>query len=50
MAHAGMIMWPKAKRGVSDDTAREIAHEAREHGAIPVGVFVDEDAETINRR
>jgi phosphoribosylanthranilate isomerase len=47
---AGMIMWPKAKRSVSDDTARMIAHVAVEQGATPVGVFVDEDAETINRR
>ncbi len=45
-----MIMWPKAKRSVSDDTAITIAHVAREHGAVAVGVFVDEDAETINRR
>ena len=49
-AHTGMIMWPKAKRGVSDETARQIAQEAVQCGATAVGVFVDEDAETINRR
>ena len=43
-------MWPKAKRSVSDETAAAIARAATEGGATPVGVFVDEDAETINRR
>lgn len=43
-------MWPKAKRGVSDELARSIATAAQQHGATPVGVFVDEDADTINRR
>ena len=43
-------MWPKAKRGVSDEVARSIATAAQQHGATPVGVFVDEDAATINRR
>lgn len=43
-------MWPKAKRSVSDATAAAIAAAAREHGAQPVGVFVDEDAATIARR
>lgn len=46
----GMIMWPKAKRSVSDTTAAEIAAAARTHGAQPVGVFVDEDAATITAR
>eukprot|EP00798_Chlamydomonas_sp_ICE-L_P015830 gene15830-21954_t len=45
-----MIMWPKAKRGVSDDMARQIAHEATLRNVRSVGVFVDEDAETITRR
>ena len=48
--HVGMIMWPKAKRSVSDETAAEIARVAKEHGAQPVGVFVDEDAVTIQQR
>lgn len=42
-----MIMWQKAKRAVSDDTAKRIADTARSKGAQPVGVFVDEDAGTI---
>lgn len=47
---AGMIMWPKAKRAVSDETAAAIAAAAREGGAQAVGVFVDEDAATITAR
>lgn len=43
----GMILWPKAARSVSHETARAIADEARLHGSEAVGVFVDEDAETI---
>lgn len=43
-------MWPKAKRAVSDQTAAAIAAAAKQHGAQPVGVFVDEDAATITRR
>ncbi len=43
----GMIMWQKAKRAVSLDTAKRIAQIACEHGAQPIGVFVDEDAATI---
>lgn len=46
----GMIMWPKAKRAVSDATAKAIASTALAHGAQPVGVFVDEDAQTIVHR
>lgn len=45
--HIGMILWPKARRSVQLDTAREIASVAREFGAEPVGVFVDEDAGRI---
>ena len=45
----GMILWPNAKRSISASTAREIAAAARQHGALPVGVFVDEDAATIAR-
>ncbi|GIL70518.1 hypothetical protein Vretifemale_1255 [Volvox reticuliferus] len=47
---AGMIMWQKAKRSVSIDTARSIATVARDGGARAVGVFVDEDAGTISAR
>jgi len=43
-------MWPKAKRSVSDATAAQIAAAAARHGAEAVGVFVDEDADTISRR
>lgn len=43
----GMILWPKAARSVSTDTAKSIASAARRHNAEPVGVFVDEDADTI---
>jgi len=46
----GMIMWPRAKRSVSDATAREIAGAARAGGALPVGVFVDEGAAEIVAR
>ena len=44
-----MILWPKAKRSVSPATAKQIAAVARRHGAQPVAVFVDEDADTIAR-
>lgn len=43
----GMIMWPKAGRSVSLETARAIALETRQHGSEAVGVFVDESAEKI---
>ena len=44
----GMILWPKAKRSVDPaTTGRSIADAARQHGAVPVGVFVDEDADGI---
>ncbi|KAI4385649.1 hypothetical protein MLD38_003645 [Melastoma candidum] len=43
----GMILWPKSKRSVSFSTAQEISKAAREHGAMPVGVFVDDDVNTI---
>lgn len=45
----GMILWPKASRSVSLETARDIAMEAKKHNSEAVGVFVDEDGETISR-
>lgn len=43
----GMIIWPDSKRSVSISTAKEISKVAREYGAKPVGVFVDDDSNTI---
>jgi phosphoribosylanthranilate isomerase len=45
--YVGMIVWPKSKRSVCLSLAREIAAAAREGGAEPVGVFVDENAAEI---
>lgn len=45
----GMILWPKSKRSVSLSTAKEISETATKYGAKPVGVFVDDDIDTILR-
>ncbi|XP_074561235.1 N-(5'-phosphoribosyl)anthranilate isomerase 1, chloroplastic-like [Curcuma longa] len=45
----GMIVWPHSKRSVSLATAKEISKVARDCGSKPVGVFVDDDADTILR-
>lgn len=47
--YVGMIVWPKSKRSVSVSLARDIAAAARESGAEPVGVFVEENAAEIER-
>ncbi|KAK1415491.1 hypothetical protein QVD17_31273 [Tagetes erecta] len=45
----GMIIWPDSKRSVSISTAKEISKVAREYGAKPVGVFVDDDSDSMLR-
>ncbi|KAG6763777.1 hypothetical protein POTOM_031217 [Populus tomentosa] len=45
----GMILAPNSKRSISLSVAKEISKVAREYEAAPVGVFVDDDADTILR-
>jgi hypothetical protein len=45
----GMILWPKARRAVSVETAAKISAMAKNNGAKPVAVFVDEDFADIVR-
>lgn len=45
----GMVVWPGSKRSVNLETARRITFTANANGAIPVGVFVDEDSRAIER-
>ncbi|XP_078434678.1 N-(5'-phosphoribosyl)anthranilate isomerase 1, chloroplastic-like [Wolffia australiana] len=45
----GMILWPHSKRSVLHQTGREISRAARENGAKPVGVFVDDNLDEILR-
>ena len=46
-AYIGMILWPKSKRSIAAIVAKEVATAARNSGAVPVGVFVDESADVI---
>jgi phosphoribosylanthranilate isomerase len=45
----GMILSPNSKRSISLSVAQELSKVAREYEAAPVGVFVDDDADTILR-
>jgi len=44
-----MILWPNSKRSVSLSEAKEISRVAQSYGAESVGVFVDDDEDTILR-
>ena len=41
-------MWQGSKRAVDVRTAAAIAAVARDSGAVPVGVFVNENADAIS--
>ena len=45
----GMILWPHSRRSISHEVARRIADVADKYDATPVGVFVDEDTDTIEK-
>lgn len=45
----GTILWPNSKRSVSLLEAKEISRLAQSYGAESVGVFVDDNEETILR-
>lgn len=44
----GMILWPGSRRNVNTATARQIATVAKDAGATPVGVFVDQNVSSIS--
>lgn len=43
----GMILWPGSRRSVTPTAARQIASIAKDAGACPVAVFVDENVARI---
>ncbi|KAH7434956.1 hypothetical protein KP509_06G042200 [Ceratopteris richardii] len=45
----GMILWPNSKRSVHIHTTKRILHVVHMHRAEPIGVFVGENVEKIER-